>query len=251
MGIKHGIKNPTMRTLRTICGIEPGEGEQGEGGGAPAWTPTQESVTKLVNAAIGARLKRFEEGVGKTIQDAIGGLDIGTKIQEAVAAIAPAKSDPEAGKAGGVSPEIEKRFKAMEAHNSQLQAQLKAAEDARIAADERVAAKTRDDALRERLLRNGVKPDLIDAAVRLTRDSVKTDDSGNYLWTQDDPIEPEVDIDRGIKAWSESPVGLAFKPPRQVAGSGNRGFRTPVRPTEEREYTDADLGAAIAGRSGG
>lgn len=251
MGIKHGIMNPTMRTLRTICGIEP-EGGEPEGGGAPAWTPTQESITKLVNAAIGTRLKRFEEGVGKTIQDAIGGLDLGTKIQEAVAALAPAKPDPEAGKGGGLSPEIEKRFKAMEAREAQLQAQVKAAEDARIAADERVAAKTRDDALRERLVSNGVRPELVDAAVQLIRDKVRADENGAYSWSQpDDPIEPEVDIDKGIKKWTDTPIGLAFKPPRPVAGSGNRGFRPPARTTEEREYTDADLGAAIAGRSGG
>lgn len=181
-------------------------GEGGEGG-EPKFV-TADDLARVVNAAITSHSKRQE-----------------TKIAELIAAaIKPAESTEK--------PAGEGKPDANSAALAKLQADL--AQERRAREDE----KREREAERAKALRNeqsaalatalrdaGVTDKTMARAAQAMLESegvVTRDDSGAIKFKTVDKYGTEVlaDLSEGLSAWSKSD-GLAFMPPRKVAGSGN------------------------------
>lgn len=238
-------------TPRALCSAE--NGGEGGGGGSPGLNEQQ--VTEIVNRAFTARAGRLKEEILGGVQGAL--TEALKPINERLAA-APKddKTKPKDDKAE--SPETAE----LRAKVEEMQAQLKAKDQAAAKERQDREAAERDAAIRDHLAKAGVKPALLDGALAVARGQVKVKD-GKPVWVaQREGYVEELDLAKGVGEWANTETGKEYLAPRPVQGSGARPGqaplpRGPVKPgspeaaQERRDAARAQLQRGVAGLIGG
>lgn len=237
-------------TPRLLCSAE--SGAEG-GGGSPGLNEQQ--VTEIVNRAFTARSGRLKEeilgGVKDTLAEAL------KPINERLAAQPKDdKAQPKDDK--GESPETAE----LRAKVEEMQAQLKAKDQAAAKERQDREAAERDAELRDHLAKAGVKPALLGGALAEARGHVQAKD-GKPVWVaQREGYTEELDLGKGVGEWANTDTGKEYLAPRQVQGSGARPGqpplpRGPIKPgspeaaQERKDAARAKLQQGVAGLIGG
>jgi hypothetical protein len=238
-------KPPWIGTCILAIKIKDSEGNEHE-------LLTKDEQTEMVTGAINRSTKKLGDDLTKRIGDSVGAslaetlsafeTKVTGLVEEKTAA--PAKPKP------GESLDIENHpaFKG-------LQKQL--ADSAKKIADAETAtqfanAKAKDQSLRttlqERLTKAGFDPKRVHLALGTLIDAqkrVRYGDDDSIVFKGDD--NEEVDLETGLKAWSQTDDAKTYMPPRGASGSGDRpGGKAPGQ-SGAQKLTAADLGRSVLG----
>jgi hypothetical protein len=167
----------------------------------------EEKVNRIVNSAISNRMKSFER-----------------------------KMDEFMGKF--TQPTEEKPVKEEKVSNTellQLKRQLEAIQKER----DTEVSKRKDTELRnvvkEQLLKAGVNPSMVKAAMAILVDSDKVvgyDEADQVSWKDNDL--GSIDLASGLRNWSKTDEGKSFIAPKLVQGTGAKGFSNKVNKLENK-----------------
>lgn len=191
-----------------------------------------EKINEIVHKAIGTREKRFEEKLGKKMDELFG-----TKFEELRTLIAESDNDdddegkskkppneggePANGSPSKLSPEVEAALK--QAQKDAKEAKDLAEKWKKEAEAERIAKmQTEELTALTQGLTGRVKPALLDMVVKQLHGNIVRDpESKTILWKNSDG--DHLPLKDGLDSWCKSDAGKEVAPPRDIRGTGSQG----------------------------
>lgn len=220
-----------------------------QGGDAPEYVSKTE-LNEMMNRAITARFSAFEKKNAETIKGALSSVatDIDTLLTQKLEAFKPTAPGSKPGEAGTPpahaavheSPEFKGMAKQLETMRKQVEEQTSRANAER--------EKARDVALRQKL-----QDELAKRGVSYTKQALATlvDSEKRVRWSEDgddslvfrDSDGADLDLRTGLDGWAKSEDAKIYMAPRNAAGSGDRGGKTPgQKPGAKTATTFEDVG---------
>lgn len=217
---------------------------------------TKEEQTEMITGAVKAHTKKLNDDLKKSLGDLVsGGLaeTIGA-FEARVATLIDEKTAGAKPKTEGGSPEDIANHPVVKGMQKQLADAAKKIADAETAA-QTAAAKQKESALRatlqERLTKAGFDPKRVHLALGTLIDAqkrVRYGDDESIVFRGDD--NEEVDLETGLKAWSQTDDAKTYMPPRGASGSGDRpGGKAPGQ-GQSGNNTVAALGRSVLAVTG-
>ena len=178
---------------------------------------TMDDVSRLVNSAISSRMKSFEK-----------------KLEEFTSKLTPQQTEEKPAE------------KISNLELVQLKKQLELIQKER----DTEVSKRKDFELRntvkEQLLKNGVNPNMVKAAMAILVDSdklVSYNEDNEICWS--DKELGKIDLSSGLKNWSKTDEGKSFLAPKSLQGTGStsRGYQNNIKSNDK--LTKTEIGSLL------
>jgi hypothetical protein len=215
--------------------------------------PTAKEITDMITGAVKSHTKKLSDDLTKSLGESVASSLAETltafegKIDEKITAGAkPKQNEPDPNDIAN-----HPLLKGMQKQLADAQKKIADAETA----TQLERAKAKDAALRstlhERLTKAGIDPKRVHLALGTLIDAqkrVRYADDDSIVFRGDD--NEEVDIETGLKTWSQTDDAKTYMPPRGASGSGDRpGGKAPGN-GQGAKGTPADLGRSVLGSLG-
>jgi len=193
---------------------------------------SEEQVIRLVNQAVSSHVKRRSEKLDKKFDE------FSSQIQALLTNNAPTTTTEEPTEEGD---RVDNQTKAFQAQLNKLSEKLQQSEQLRAEEKSHNRDLNARNTLKDALTAAGVSGDRIKHAMAFIYDGkdkmVNYTDSGELEFTlEKDGYTQYLSVQEGVNAFLDTDDGKFFLPPRDVAGSGNKGGNN--RPARGRGRTD-------------
>ena len=218
-------------------------------------------VTDLVNKTVTARMKKWQEHLQTTLEQALTthAEAISTQLQEITQSPA-SKKDGSASSSAGTEHEremadierrmerrYEKRLKDLEAKAEKERQEREQERQARLQQEER-------EALANGLRKHGVPQESVDLGIAYyyTHErKVGRDEAGNIVWLTGDEIDPYKPLVEGIDEALGTDLGKKLLPPSPARGTGARGNSISTRSERGNgDVSSSELGQMLVSHLG-
>lgn len=244
------FRSTFSRMFSPAMHFAPDDGGGAGGGDKPM---SREEIAKLVNDTVTGATKNWGERFAKSIHE-----DVGKRFDslgEQLAKLQPAApAAPRTGDDKALPDDVARRLAKAEEDAKLATEQVKKLAESNRMKDEALADRTFKSALRDALVKAGVKPTLLPAAMALHRESGKFKVDGDALLATVKRVgyEDVVGAEEAIAEWVTTDEGKQFLPPIDAGGGGDTSKAHPAGPSmgPTRGIFDKDPNAAVASAFG-